>query len=56
MFLKETKRYQKGIFFLRFFGKVGEIIGNQGTCYKVRIKDGNKLKVCVVHPVHLVRV
>ena len=54
--LKAYPSYQKGIFFLRFFGKIGEIIGNQGNCYKVRIKDGNKLKVCIVHPVHLVRV
>lgn len=53
--LKAYSSYQKGLFCLRFHGKIGEVIGSQGDCYKVNIKDGNKAKMCVVHPVHLLR-
>ncbi len=53
--LKAYSSYHKGIFCLRFHGKVGEITGKQGECYKVNIKDGNKAKVAIVHPVHLLR-
>ena len=53
--LKAYPSYHKGLFSLRFYGKVGEIEGKQGECYKVNIKDGNKAKSCVVHPVHLLR-
>jgi ribosomal protein L21E len=54
--LKAYPGEQKGIFCLRFHGRVGEIKGKQGECYKVAVKDGNKLKTCVVNPVHLIRV
>jgi large subunit ribosomal protein L21e len=54
--LKADPSYQKGMFFLRFYGKIGEVIGKQGECYKVQIKDGKKKKVVVSHPIHLVRV
>ncbi|MFW6233546.1 MAG: 50S ribosomal protein L21e, partial [Nanoarchaeota archaeon] len=47
--------YHKGLFCLRFHGKIGEVVGTQGECYKVNIKDGDKLKRCVIHPVHLLR-
>jgi large subunit ribosomal protein L21e len=53
--LKAYPSYHKGLFCLRFHGKVGEVMGAQGECYKVNIKDGNKLKKCVIHPVHLLR-
>ncbi len=53
--LKAYPSYQKGLFCLRFYGKIGEITGDQGDCYKVKIKDGNKAKSCIVHPVHLLR-
>lgn len=53
--LKAYSSYQKGLFCLRFHGKIGEVSGKQGDCYKVSIKDGNKKKVCVVHPVHMLR-
>lgn len=52
--LKAYPSYQGGMFFLRFHGKIGEIVGKQGDCYKVSIKDGNKRKECIVHPVHLI--
>ena len=54
--LKAYPGEHKGLFSLRFHGKTGEIIGSQGSCYKVNIKDGGKTKTCVVNPVHLVRV
>ncbi len=53
--LKAYPSYQKGLFCLRFHGKVGEVAGKQGECYQIRIKDGNKLKTCIVHPVHLLK-
>ena len=54
--LKAYPSHQGGLFCLRFHGKIGEVSGKQGECYKVNIKDGNKPKVALVHPVHLVRV
>lgn len=53
--LKAYSSHQGGLFCLRFHGKIGEIVGSQGTCYKVQIKDGNKIKQCIVHPVHLLK-
>ena len=37
----------------RFRGKIGDIVGKQGEIYKVKIKDGNKEKILLVHPIHL---
>lgn len=54
--LKAFPSHQGGLFSLRFHGKIGKITGKQGSCYKVEIKDGNKVKECVVHPVHLLKV
>lgn len=54
--LKAFSSHQGGLFCLRFQGRIGKVTGAQGTCYKVEIKDGNKPKECVIHPVHLVRV
>lgn len=53
--LKAYPSHQGGLFCLRFHGKIGEIVGKQGTCYKVGIKDGNKAKECIIHPVHLLK-
>lgn len=44
---------QDGIYNLRFHGKVGTIVGQQGRCYHVAIMDGDKAKTVIVHPVHL---
>lgn len=44
---------QTGMYFPRFYGKIGVVKGMQGECYKVGIKDGNKAKLVIVHPVHL---
>jgi large subunit ribosomal protein L21e len=54
--LKAEPSYQGGIFCLRFYGKIGNVVSKQGNCYKVELKDGNKLKQFIVHPIHLVRV
>ncbi len=47
--------YQKGMYFPRFHGRAGTIIKKQGNCYLVEIKDINKIKSVIVHPVHLKR-
>lgn len=51
--LKAEPAIQKGMYFRRFHGKIGKVVGKQGSNYKVQIKDGNKFKQVLVHPVHL---
>jgi large subunit ribosomal protein L21e len=46
---------QKGMYFVRFMGRVGEITGKSGKCYKIKITDGGKEKTLISHPVHLKR-
>lgn len=48
--------YQKGMYFPRFHGKVGQVKSAKGTCYNVEIQDGGKSKLLIVHPVHLRKV
>jgi large subunit ribosomal protein L21e len=48
--------YIKGLFNLKFYGKIGTIQGEQGRSYKVHLKDQKKEKSLLVHPVHLKRV
>ena len=47
--------YQKGMYFPRFYGKVGTVKKRVGSCYEVTIKDFTKEKIVVVHPVHLAK-
>ena len=54
--LKAESAVQKGMYFPRFHGKTGTIKKKAGSCYKVSIKDGNKIKELIVHPVHLKKV
>lgn len=42
-----------GMYFPRFHGKLGIIKRPKGSCYEVDIKDGNKNKTIIVHPVHM---
>lgn len=42
-----------GRFHPRFNGLTGEVIGTQGSAYKVQINDGGKDKTVIVTPVHL---
>ncbi len=51
--LKAEPAIQKGMYFPRFYAKPGIVIGKQGNSYKIRIKDGQKDKVLIVHPIHL---
>tara|TARA_Y100000034_G_scaffold126405_1_gene177583 strand:- start:60 stop:350 length:291 start_codon:yes stop_codon:yes gene_type:complete len=44
---------QNGMHHPRYQGKTGTITKMQGTCYHVKIKDGNKEKVMITHPIHL---
>ena len=44
---------QKGLYFPRFHGKHGIVIGKRGNAYLVEIKDFNKKKTIIVAPVHL---
>jgi large subunit ribosomal protein L21e len=46
----------KGLYFKRFHGKVANVVSKKGFCYEVELKDGNKLKTLIVHPVHLVKI
>lgn len=43
----------KGDYHLQYLGKTGIIRGSRGKCYEVAIKDGNKEKLLIVHPIHL---
>ncbi|MFP4523344.1 MAG: 50S ribosomal protein L21e [Candidatus Nanoarchaeia archaeon] len=47
--------YQKGMYFPRFYGKIGTVTKKVGTCYEVAITDFTKKKIVVVHPVHLTK-
>jgi len=53
VYLAAEPAVQKGMYFPRFHGKSGIIRGKQGFCYKVQIKDKNKNKTIIIHPVHL---
>lgn len=53
--LKAEPAIHIGMYFPRFHGKDGIVMGKQGECIKVLIKDGNKDKLLLVHPVHLKR-
>ena len=46
---------QGGMHHPRFQGHIGTIIGKQGSCYRVQLKDGNLEKIFIVHPAHLRR-
>ena len=44
---------QKGLYHTRFHSKIGIVQNQRGKCVEVEIKDGNKPKMLIVHPVHL---
>jgi len=45
----------EGRFHPRFNGHTGEIVGEQGRAYQVRINDGGKQKTLIARPAHLRR-
>jgi large subunit ribosomal protein L21e len=51
--LKAEPAIQKGMYFRRFHGKTGEVLGKQGSNYKIKLKIKNKIKQILAHPVHL---
>jgi large subunit ribosomal protein L21e len=44
---------QGGMYHPKFHGKSGIVEQKQGSNYYIKIKDGNKLKSLLVHPIHL---
>ena len=40
----------------RLHGRVGKVLGKQGSCYLIDINDRGKAKRIIVHPAHLQRV
>ena len=56
VYLKSEPAIQHGMYFPRFHGKHGVVIGKQGKCYRIRIKDGKKEKALIIHPVHIEKV
>ncbi len=44
---------QRGMYFRRFHGKIGTVSKKLGSCYEVTIRDFDKTKRLIVHPVHL---
>ena len=50
---KAEPAYQKAMYFPRFHGRSGKVIGKEGTCYKVAFKNKGKEKTAVIHPIHL---
>jgi len=53
--LKLEPSIHKGMFLPRFYGKTGTIGKKRGECYEVLIRDGNKPKTLIVHPIHVKR-
>ena len=45
----------KGMPFSRFHGLTGVVVASRGAAYEVSVKDGNKTKMVVARPEHLVR-
>lgn len=43
----------KGMYYPKFIGKTGIVKGKRGRCYEILIKDINKEKTLIVHPIHL---
>ncbi len=43
----------KGMYFKRFHAHTGKIVGMQGRCYKIKVKDNGKEKMVIVAPIHL---
>ncbi len=48
--------YQKGMYMPKYHGMVGVVKSKSGKCYNISIKDHDKEKTLIVHPVHLKKV
>lgn len=51
--LKIEPAVHEGMYFPRFHNLSGLIKGKKGRCYEVLIKDGEKDKTLIIHPIHL---
>jgi large subunit ribosomal protein L21e len=51
--IKINSAYHDGIPHKRMHGLTGKVIGFQGECPIVQLKDGNKTKKIVAHRIHL---
>ena len=51
--LKIDPSVANGRFHPRFDGRTGEVVGTQGSAYKVRIIDGGKEKTLIVTAAHM---
>ena len=38
---------------LRINGKAGKVVGSRGKFKLIELKDGNKMKTFIIHPIHL---
>ena len=56
VYLKANPSVHKALYFPRFHGNKGTIKYKRGECYIVEIKDKNKIKNLIVHPVHLTKI
>jgi len=43
----------KGDYHTQYIGKTGIVKGIRGRCYEVAIRDGDKEKLLIIHPIHL---
>ena len=53
VYLVSEPSVHSGLYHSRFHGKAGVVLAKRGTCYEVEIKDINKVKTILAHPVHL---
>lgn len=53
---KAAPSVHKGVYYRRFHGKTGVVVGPAGSCYRVTVKDIGLEKTIIVNPVHLVKV
>lgn len=54
--LSKEPSLQKGMYYPRFLNKTGVVKGKAGKCYKISIKDKNKEKTLIVHPIYLEKI
>jgi large subunit ribosomal protein L21e len=53
VFLKAEPAIHNGMYFKRFNGRLGTVLGKQGKCYVVTVDDLGKEKQVIIHPIHL---
>jgi large subunit ribosomal protein L21e len=54
--LKAEPAVQGGMYFPRFHGRKGTVVGQRGSNYIISFKDHDKVKTLIVHPVHLEKI